>query len=145
MLEPKEAFKKSTFPTDKEINEFHFILSSLLRWDLPNELKEQYIANSLVALEFYHSQYLFNCVSRKDVFDVLLGDRLKVDPKYIRRLFQLQTNVELYARYQSICTNRKATSKYISLLSELIDSFDNPENDNKLIDFKKILNKWINS
>lgn len=145
MLELKEEFKKSTFPTDKEINEFHFILSSLLRWDLPNELKEQYIANSLVALEFYHSQYLFNCVSGKDVYDVLLGDRLKVDPKYIRRLFQLQTNVELYARYQSICTNRKATSKYISLLSELIDSFDNTENDNKLIDFKKILNKWINS
>lgn len=145
MLEPKEAFKKSTFSTDKEINEFHFILSSLLRWDLPDDLKEQHIANSLVALEFYHSQYLLNCVSGKDVYDVLLGNRLKVDPKYIRRLFQLQTNVELYARYQSICTNRKAERKYIRLLLELIDSFDNPENDNRLIDFKKILNKWINN
>lgn len=143
MLEPKQAFKKSTFSSDKEINEFHIVLSSLLRWDLPKDLKEQHITNSIVALEYFHSQYLLVCASSQDVFDVLLGDRLKVDPKYVHRLYKLQSTEHLYSHYQSMCTNKKATTKYVAFLSELIYNFDNPENDGRLIDFKKVLDKWI--
>lgn len=145
MTEPKQAFKKSTFQSDREINDFHLILSSLLRWDLPKQQKEEHIANSIVGLEFFHSQALLNCVSSQDIYDVLLGDRLKIDPKYVVRLYQVQDNKELFARYQSISTSRKAANKYTKMLSELIYSFENPDNDDRLIDLKKILEKWVNA
>lgn len=137
----KHQFKKSTFLSDNEIHKFHHSCVALLRWKLKPEQKGTVLAELEWAIEFIHSQYLAYGVTTSDVYEVLLGDRLSLDPDYLTRLLRHQGSSDL-VKLQSVMSNVKLKAIYPKFVMDLVDQFANPDNDKRLIDVWYFISKW---
>lgn len=137
----KNQLKKAIF-NDERMHLMHHKFISLLRWDVSPEEFSNLAFELNMEVEFLHSQFFAYGCTTEDMYQVLLGDRLKNDPFYLNRIVTYQGKHTDLVKKQSIMKNTKLKAIYPSFLIDVLDQFNNPDNDNKIVDVTPLVLKW---